>query len=91
MKSRISICLFLWLLFLAACSNTRHLTDEEILYTGREKVEILSDESGRAILPAEAAVTYEILQIDDSAIPGTVMTPTINSASATQVIVLDVF
>ena len=41
---------------MAACSNTRHLTDDQVLYTGREKVEILSDESGRKILPAEAAV-----------------------------------
>ena len=48
--------MFLWLLFLAACSNTRHLTDEEVLYTGREKMEIVSDKSGREILPAEAAV-----------------------------------
>ncbi len=56
MKSSISIFLFLWILFMAGCSNTRHLTDNQVLYTGREKVELVTDESRREIVAAKALV-----------------------------------
>jgi outer membrane translocation and assembly module TamA len=35
-----------WLVLLAACSNTRFLTEEELLYTGRKDLEINATEEG---------------------------------------------
>lgn len=77
MKSNISIFLLVWLIFLSACSNTRHLTDEQLLYTGREKVEIISDESSRGIHPAEMAVKTITEQKVNNAIFGRRVLPPI--------------
>jgi outer membrane protein assembly factor BamA len=35
------------------CSNTKFLTGNEMLYTGRSKVQIISDENNKALRPAE--------------------------------------
>jgi outer membrane protein assembly factor BamA len=42
MRFRSSIILFLLFLVFSGCSNTRFLTDDQVLYTGRKKVEIIN-------------------------------------------------
>jgi outer membrane protein assembly factor BamA len=44
MKPRKSIWPILLIPLLAACSNTRFLTDDELLYTGREKIQLIEQE-----------------------------------------------
>jgi len=42
MRRHPCIWLFVFVAILSACSNTRFLTDDQLLYTGREKVEIVA-------------------------------------------------
>ncbi len=42
------ICLFG---LLSGCSNTRFLTDDQVLYTGRKKIEIIQSQTGNKNLP----------------------------------------
>ena len=46
MRIRTSTYVILSILFLAGCSNTRKLTDEQLLYTGRQKVVITESQEG---------------------------------------------
>ena len=41
-----SICTVILFLILSGCSNTRFLTDDEVLYTGRQKVNITTSQKG---------------------------------------------
>jgi len=48
-------------LLLNACSNTKFMTGDQMLYTGRKKINIVSSEKGKLIKPAEeiaAEVSY---------------------------------
>jgi hypothetical protein len=64
MKNRQSITLFILgiaALLLNACSNTKFLTGDQILYSGRKKINIISDEKKKVVQPAEeiaAEVTF---------------------------------
>ncbi len=49
MRINILISLFLLSLVMSGCSNTRFLTDEQVLYTGREKVEIVTDQARKEV------------------------------------------
>ncbi len=40
-------------LLLGSCSNTKFLADDELLYTGRKKIEVISDERGKVTKPVE--------------------------------------
>ncbi|MGW8314049.1 MAG: translocation and assembly module lipoprotein TamL [Bacteroidales bacterium] len=53
---RYSIPLWLALLILQACSNTKFLADNELLYTGREKSEIIAEEEGMKTSEVKATV-----------------------------------
>jgi len=44
------ICLFG---VLSGCSNTRFLTDDQVLYTGRGKIEIIQSQTGNKNLPVK--------------------------------------
>ncbi|MEN8228286.1 MAG: BamA/TamA family outer membrane protein [Bacteroidota bacterium] len=46
MSTRTSIISVVLLLLASGCSNTRFLADDQLLYTGREKVEIIQEEEG---------------------------------------------
>jgi outer membrane protein assembly factor BamA len=41
-------------LLLGSCSNTKFLTGDEMLYTGRKKIEVISEEKGKVTKPVEA-------------------------------------
>ena len=46
MKSGWHMVIWVWLIILSACSNTRFLTEDQTLYTGRGKIEIIPSEPG---------------------------------------------
>ena len=46
MRIRSTIYPVILLLILSGCSNTRFLTDDQVLYTGRQKVEIVASQKG---------------------------------------------
>ncbi len=51
---------FIWptisILVLTACSNTRFLTDDELLYTGREKIEFIEQEQAEGTNSAKGSI-----------------------------------
>ncbi len=51
MKRCLYITLFWLLVVLAGCSNTRFLADDQFLYTGRRKVEIIKSDDNIKVLP----------------------------------------
>ena len=56
MKTISSIFLVSLLMLLAGCSNTRFLTNDQLLYTGREKIEILNPQKVPKISPVKNQV-----------------------------------
>jgi len=56
MRIILSIFPIIILLFLTGCSNTRFLADNQVLYTGREKVEIIETEQGSSDTSVKAYV-----------------------------------
>lgn len=50
------IALWIVILMLSACSNTRFLTDNQLLYTGRESVEVIPEEEGMKTSEVKATV-----------------------------------
>jgi len=56
MRSRQNILLFILgisALLINACSNTKFLTGDQLLYNGRKKIQIVSNEKSKVIRPAE--------------------------------------
>jgi len=58
MRELLSIGYILVLAFLSACSNTRYLPDDQLLYTGREKVKIVSHNPEVNTSSIKAQVNY---------------------------------
>ncbi len=56
MKTARSISLIILLLSLWSCSNTRFLTDDQLLYTGRVKLKIIQEEPGSVNREAKANI-----------------------------------
>ncbi len=56
MRHRPFISLFFFtlaVLLLVGCSNTKFLTEDQMLYTGRKKIHVVSGEKGKTVKPAE--------------------------------------
>jgi outer membrane protein assembly factor BamA len=53
MRTRIATYMVLGILFLTGCSNTRFLAEDQVLYTGRQKVEIVVKQKGIKSSPVE--------------------------------------
>ncbi len=56
MKTVCSIFLTLLTLITTGCSNTRFLAEDQVLYNGREKVEIITDQPNKEITPVKMLV-----------------------------------
>ncbi len=64
-------------LLLGSCSNTKFLTDDEMIYTGRKKIEVISDEKGKVTKPVEEIADEVTLFQPNNALMGKRVLPPI--------------